>query len=325
VHPILALVALLPWSSRSEEWRTIPLAKGFSVDSPAPLPQVKHLVENGEDATYWGALHGQAVLTAFASTLDLKAFPGILPDEILANSAQGFLDSGNCKIKGEKDLLFNGWPGVEIDCVSDNGIHARYRCYSVGASLYGATVTWSGNNAEPADTSRFLESMCLPARAGHGTQKTAGPAFAPISIAGARITINLPKKPEIHDDVLGSKEMPLKLTRMAASYLNRHYACLYVDMPPEEVESLPEHEQEAMEAINAQIIAGAKGASPHSSSYRLGKQNVYSCRAKVQGSLAIRVDTFAKGSRIFAVMAVAPEVMMDSAEIKAFFTSIKPD
>lgn len=327
---ILSILVLLASQAKTDPWRPVFLPGGFSVQCPGPVKRI--VPGDGEEPMPpgfqgWMVLYKNAIFAiTLGTTQETKQTP---PDQTLSTAQFGLLE-GDGTITAQKDILLNGWTGVEFDFSYETGVHGRSRAYVVGGSIVQAAVEWT--DAEPAaDVSRFLGSMMTPDKAGRGPFKHAGPDLADYKLEGARLTVRLPAKPAKSEIAIGTPEIPGKLFRFTAAYGNRQYLCVYTDMPKELTDLIEpgqepaDHEEEMLQDVNDSAMTSMTPHGRHDMTYFLGKHKVLSSTAKMGHGGMVRVDSFRDGTRIYSLMALIPEVLGETDEVKGFFKSMKLD
>lgn len=327
---IIPILAILAAQAKPDPWKPAFLPGGFSIQCPGP---VKRIVPGDGDEPMppgyqgWMVSYKDAVFAiTLGTTQEIKQNP---PDQLLAGTEFGLLE-GDGTITAQKDILLNGWTGVEFDFSFPSGVHGTSRAYVVGGSIVQAAVEWPG--AEPAaDVSRFLGSMMTPDKAGRGPYKHAGPDLADYKLEGAKLTVRLPAKPARSEVQIGTPEIPGKLIRFTASYGNRQYLCVYTDMPTELIDLIEpgqepaDHEEEMLQDVNDSAMTTMTPHGRHDLTYLLGKHKVLSSTAKMAHGGMVRVDSFVDGTRVYSLMSLTPEVLGETDEVKGFFKSMKLD
>ncbi|HVT11593.1 MAG TPA: hypothetical protein VHE55_04955 [Fimbriimonadaceae bacterium] len=321
---MIPLLILLATQAKSDPWKTAFLPGGYSIQAPGPVKSMDKLTEMPPGTRGWMVLADAIYTVALDATVDLKEAPA---DQILAanvNEAVGKTGT----LTGEKDLILNGWPGIEAEFVSDDAFHGRVRAYVVGSTVFMAGVQWEKD--EPAaNVTRFLGSMMTPDKAGRGPLKHAGPDFAEYKLEGTALTVRLPGKPEKSEYQIGTPDHPNKGIRFEADYGNRIFSCIYSDIPKDADEAgqvLADHEEEVRQQLNDEFMGAVPAAKErHDATYDFEGHKVLSSTAKVKQGFRVRIDSLLVDRRIYALISVCPQALSESDEIKGFFKSIKLD
>ncbi|MFI5386309.1 MAG: hypothetical protein ACHQ50_09335 [Fimbriimonadales bacterium] len=324
------LIALALWITLQtpiDNWKTIVLPGGYSVDAPCELVEVsKGLGEETMPAgcRMWLGLDSGAAYTVLVGKMSPEETAKTAPDRVLSNVVFGMLES---RVKGEiraqRDILFNGWPGIEVEVVGNPSLRAKTRTFVIRDTILQLAAIWKEPGFAPAGLSRFLDSMLIPKSAGRGPQQSAGPSFTICSLPEGKISVRLPSKPERTVHTFGSQDHPGTMIRFEADYGNRMYICAYFDLPDEAMADLADHERDLLQTVNGNAIEAAKGKGQHDVTYDFEKHTVLSSTAKLAGGGLARVDSFVRDNRVYLLMVEAPEPLMQTDEVKLFFSSIK--
>src|SRR5690348_7030539 len=109
---LFALFALATTPARMDVWKTYTLPDGYSVDCPANLSR-KTVPDPDAKITQWLGTEGDVTYEAQILEAPAEEMAKTDPQQILAAYVSGMLD--HAKLTMERDLVFNGWPGVEVD------------------------------------------------------------------------------------------------------------------------------------------------------------------------------------------------------------------
>lgn len=320
------LPALLSFVALQGAWKTYTLGPGFQVDMPTP-PQANSSGgrDMGKDGGVWVSMH-QARNTVVFGYEGIKPNEPTPPDIILRNAVMGATDGMRAKLTAQRDILLEGWPGVEFRVSNAEGLYGIGRTYIVPGGIAQLIVAGTSEKALDAPATKYFASLKLPAAIGKGALKIAGPEFKPHPIPRTSLKINFPKPPkEETSEFPGPPKMTMY--RHTADYMNRMFMVMTMELPEETMNTM---DPEGLEAFFGQLhdstVEAAGGIKAQTAPGKLGEREVRRTTFWPANGLGYcRLDSFIVGRRVFVLVAAVPAPLSKSPEIDAFFNSAQLD
>ncbi len=310
---MLASLAFLALSQTA--WKPYTLG-GFGIQLPSPpvdasLPSVK-------DTRSWRSMHNKlnAIVFGISTINDPKALEN--PDQILAASVAGTSASDPGELVSEKDILVDGWPGVDYLIHSDTGIFYNVRSMIIGDKMVQILVTGFSEAAVKPPLTRATASFTLGSTA-KGPQTVAGPSFLRQTLGASGAVIDLPRPPKEESAPFNDK-VPMILHRFSSFYENRDYLVVYADIPDAASAKEGDFDQ-LIQGANDSLVDTVHGTPTPSTDIVLDGSPGIRTIAKIGDAGLIRIETTIYKDRLYSLVSVAPACCKDSAEIKRFFAS----
>lgn len=318
------LTSLIGLLALQGAWKTYPLGPGFRVDMPNP-PQA---ISNGgvkvdAGAGSWFSLHQERNSVVFGYE-PLKKGETTSSDEILRNSLYGVIDSFKGRLTAQRDLVLDGWPGVEFRVSNGDGMHAIGRTYVLKEGIVFLQMASLSATALNAPSTKFFASLKLPAAAGKGPVKVAGPEFKPYPLGTTGITVDFPKVPKAEDiDLPGTPKRTMR--RHSAEYMNRAFVAATMEIPQEMLETLDQEKlDQLVSAMHADLVRSLNGANAQNGPAKLGDRDTLRTTFDIgNGKGYARAETLVLGHRTVTLFVVVPAPLAKSPEIDTFFASAK--
>jgi hypothetical protein len=315
IAPLVAIVAL------QGAWKPYTLRPGIRVNLPAkPVEQPR----DPEAPTFsnWVSSHqGWNTLLVTHGT-----FPedGTRLDQILQGLLLGLQEGGKGKIVMQKDLMLNGWPGVETRHEMEDETYLICRSYAMPGQCATFTIGGPFDEKLNAPAAKFFASIKLPPKVGQGPLKVAGPEFKPYTVGDTGVSIEFPNPPTLQNhDVPGIHKR--KMSQYISTYVNRIFSIGHTDLEEDEVASMsPDEIAETLRQTHEQFARGlgVKSVKPVASKFA-GRESFRSTYAVPKIFAQARVETVMIGRRAFFAMSLTPPVLAKSPEVEKFFASIK--
>jgi hypothetical protein len=297
-------------------WKPYPIGSGFLAAFPSAPERMKEVEkENGNDSKIWAADHpaGHILL---GSILDVETEPSAedQQSDFLSEVLDGAVEDDKLLI--QRDVVFEGWPGVEYASVDKEGMHSFGRFVLVKDQLVSLLAVGDTMKTE-VPAKKFYESLRLPASVGKGRLSKAGPSWESYPIGETGISMNFPRKPEVGKNPKLSPVPGRDGIVVGAEFLNRSFIVSYAEAPASGIAG-EEILKKANEANAAVFNAGPITTVP---SKVAGQDSWKSTFTSKNGVVFARIESFRTGKWIVRATAFAPKCLAKSPEIDAFFTS----
>lgn len=313
IPPIVSLVGLIAVAP-AQAWRKIELSPHLKVSLPSTaVPVGPPKTEAG--ARVWTFMDRHATYLVESYTGKTKDELAMTPDAVLEATIEGICEpAGNPMIKKQRDILLNGWPGLEDVIVDDSGA-LSVRVLFVEKTTYTLAVVYPPSNGRPAGAETFLNSLTIVPPPPAGPQKSPGPTFQPFAPPGSDFEIGEPSKPEPEKITLESGAF---LYRYSATYGNRTYVAAYTDALRDAPSGV------LRDSVRDEILDAlkAKPVKPPDQVTR-GNLTFDNVEFTADKGLGGRVNVTEKGRRVYALMVVYPVGHAGSPDVDAYLDSFK--
>lgn len=178
---------------QSAEWEPVAVSPSITVRLPRGATPMAIYQPMAEGQQSWSFSDAACVFTVSTHKLTKAELDKTPADEFLAVKAfDGFKDLFSAKIKQERDVLYHGWPGLDMVLDNGNGSANEYRMFVVGTTFYMLMETYTVGRGRPADVGRFLSSLAITPNPPKGPLTAPGPVFKPILPDQADCMIGMP-------------------------------------------------------------------------------------------------------------------------------------
>lgn len=277
----MPLVATLLFAAT---WKTYPLG-GVILQLPGPPRTVANEYDTRVWATETENLGETVVLTSSPMT------PFDSPPLTLAMTVQGGAGGYRGKLVAQRDLVLNGWPGIEGRVESEGMPTARIQAFRVKDRLFVVLST-----LDEKSNDRIFGSIALAARFGKGPQGQAGPVWRRAALGG--LSVELPDEATVEAD------------RLTGSYANRAYTLSVSKLDPKRANLA------ALEANGAKAGKTEAGILGDAASERAEG-------SAVEGKMTFRAESATVDGRTVTLTAFVPTSLRDAPEVKRFFGSFR--
>jgi len=305
-------------------WKPYTLAPGSTLDLPTP-PKESKSQKKGPDARVWTAVHSERTVIVVAYE-PVAADSHESPDQVLANAIAGQVTGSHGTLLSQRDILFQGWPGVEIGAGVQGGMFARTRIYALSNAILELTVVGdtTGVVVPPAD--RLFGSLKLTSSIGSGPYKTPGPQFKRYGI-GNGASAEFPSSPQIEDVDLPPNPISRAMQRYAAPYGNRMFMVGKIEIPADQQKSMtPARTMEVLQQLNQAAMTSLGISDEKSKKIRIGTDAALSTTGTFEdGKQTASEIGFLRGSRLYLFLCWRPTALQDSPEVDRFLNSFQID
>lgn len=302
-------------------WKPYPIGSGFLAAFPSAPERMKETEkENGNDSEIWAADHpaGHILL---GSILDVEPEPDA--EDQQSDFLSAILDGAveDEKLLIQRDVVFEGWPGVEYASVDEEGTHSFGRFVLVKDQLVSLLAVGDTMKTE-VPAKKFYESLRLPASAGKGRLSKAGPSWESYPIGETGISMNFPRKPEVGKNPKLSPVPGTEGIVVGAEFLNRSFTVSYAEAPVTGGPATGAAGEEILKKAN-QAYATVFNAGPLTTvrGKVAGQDSWRSTFTSKNGMVFARIESFRTSKWIVRATAFVPKCLAKSPEIDAFFTS----
>lgn len=293
---------------------------GFSIACPG-TPQSPSGQKPSDGFREWTIAQGKGSYV-FSLARVGPAVANAPAEPILRQCVNGLVSSSKGTIVAERDLLLDGWMGVEVRYRTDAGSDVQLRAYVVKDQILNLILAHPVGSAPPDGANRFFDSVQLPSDVGKGTFSEPGPKFAKFDLESSGFTVRVPLG--VQSQIIKASETgSVEMHNFVSVYLNRTYMGFVIDPPPNaKVDLDSDPTGKAAQAIN-KTIAGMLQQVPSKTDSRdtaLGKAWMLDFDAG--HGLAGHIETYVRNNHTYSIVAVVPAAMMGAGEVKAFFDSV---
>ncbi len=319
----LALLGLMPLNAEAQvlhpKWSLYALG-GFSVALPSePISQTAPNLPEGFRS--WSALM-DATSYVFSLNPIRTADQSAPPDALLAQCVSGILSSREAFITGERDLLLDGWPGVEIRYRIAPNTDGRLRAFVVKNQILNLVVTHPLGSVEPDGATKFFGSAALPSDVEKGTLSQPGPTIEKFDLESSGFTARVPKGVRSATQKIGEGAAAVNMHRFATAFLNRVYMGVVIDPPAgASIDLDGDVTGKPAQAVNASIASlfGQKITKTGAKETTLGKD--WTADFDLGHALTGHLETYIRNNHTYSLLAIVPGSMILSEEVKGFFDS----
>lgn len=324
VGPVLVWLVLGSLSARQPgTWTSHKSADGLTFAVPAsakPIDLGRPEDSNGERTETQAYIDGTTTFLATFTTKKPDASDKATPDQALADFFAGFASHVEpFVVRQQRDLLLQGWPGLE-DLVVSRGKSAVWsRIYLVGTTSACLVCGYPATGGRPDSAEKFLQSLVIP-KASIGPATKAGPTFAPFTPEGAGFTVGMPHTAKVEELPSGGTI----LHRYTARYGNRSYSASYMALPPEFSKLSGAQQTSALTVLLDHAVTGldAKPVGTPKSVVHDGLSFLgVDCRT--DDGIAGRVEAAMHGGKGYALVAVYPLGHSGAPDLTEFFASFQ--
>lgn len=316
IVPLLAVTVLAQTA-----WKPYTLPGGMQVELPSP-PKVAEeqtkALENG--GRIWYSMH-QGTNAVVVAWIPLPKNDKTPADEVLANMVAGNLAGADAQLTGQKDIVRQGWPGLEAELKLESGF-ALSQVFVTPEAMFQVGVFGPTMKAIEPPARKAFASIRLPKP--EGTMTKPGPRFESVSLGTSGVTLEMPGKPKEEKMPLG-KAGELGVNRFTVNYGNRSYIAAYVDVPDEQLNSLtPDNTERLLQEMNADVVRSLKGQDAKSSKGEISGASTLRTTFVIGGGQGRgRVETLLHGTRLLTFMTLVPTPLADAVEVRRFFSSVQ--
>lgn len=308
-------LALGSTSHAAGAWRHVAVSSAITVSLPPDVSPITADQGNVPGQRIWSYAGSDATYLVSSRPLAEKELTSTTPDLILGKVA---VDTCNSfllpNIKLQRDILLNGWPGLEALIVDDFGPAQAMRMYVVGKTLYTLSETYSKAIGRPAGVDKFMNSLILSPAPSLGPQLTPGPTFTKFEPEGGRFAVELPAAPK---PLLTDPNIK-PWNHFETQYGDRYYLVAYSDIPP----GAPSN-ADFRALLQRAYLHGIQGKQLKSSSFVRDGQEYSTSEFTLTGVLNGRLDMTVVGGRAYLVSMFYPTGHAGSKDIDEFFNSFR--
>ncbi len=287
-----------------------------------PTPQKMDAVKDGLAEEFM-------VTTAFgvsayvAMTGVAKEEEQTTPDAQLFELIEGFAESAEGKIVKQKDVLLNGWQGIEAVVNSTDQITGIVRGFVVGRRFYMLTTTWPTKQTQPKDCLTFMDSFKLPKDTAKGPFTVAGPAWRTYTFKDLKISGIFPAAATEATLNLPNDQGTTTMQQVKTVFGNRRYAISESDLhtqPPYEGMD----DEKFLKALTNATLTNMDGKVRKQSWLTVGGTKWYRTEVvDAEHQRSSRLDIACHGKDTFLVIADVPTALYPSEEVTKFFGAVK--
>lgn len=314
---LLCLASFLAFTiACSDQWKRIALSPHVSMSIPPGAVAIDPGTPAPKDTKLWAFFDGHAAYLAMIWTASSKEDLEDPPDQALAAAIAGLGSSmEKPMIKSQRDILVNGWPGLEDLIVSEGKQATLVRVFYLGKQGIMMGVSYVPTHGRPATSDVFFSSLKITPVTASGPLKTAGPTFEPLQPKGADFTIGMPSKAETSQD-MGSSGATLY--EFLARYGNRTYMTGYLDFPVsmEARAAVAAARHDCLYAAKAKVLKEAEDV-------KRGEQTFSTMDFTAPNGMGGRLDITTREHRVYVMLMLYPVGHAGSPDIDAFFSSFK--
>ena len=313
--------ALLALCLLQTAWTTHSFPPGFSIDLPEP-PIEMEPPGAPPGSRLWVSIQpgNRSIVVGWFPLNKGEKAP---PDAILANTLAGSAKGAKSRVVGEKDVLLNGWPGVEFRMKSP-AVFAAGQSYVVDDAILQVALNNLTEKGVDAPAAKLFASLKLAPTKPKGPLTKPGPEMKRHPIGESGLSVELPKPPKVEDVPLEGDPNRI-LHRFTAPYMTRLFAAAYLDMPKEVNLDDPNQADQILGAVNADVVKSMKGKNVKDEPTTLaGHPGLRTTLTFGDGGYQ-RIETILYEGRIITLFARVPAYLAKSPQIEGFFASAKTE
>jgi len=308
-------LALVPSAHAGGAWKHVAVSSAISVTLPLDVSPMTADQGNVPGQRVWWYAGRDATYSVSSRPLAEKDMAKTTPDLVLGTAV---IDACNSllwpHVKLQRDIMLNGWPGLDVLIVDDFGPAQAMRMYVVGQSLYTLCETYSRAIGRPAGVDKFMNSLVLNPAPSVGPLRTPGPTFTTFEPEGGRFSVGLPAAPK--PLLTDPKIKPWN--HFETQYGDRYYFVAYDDVPPDAPSNT---DFQAM--LQHAYLHGIHGKLLKHSSFVRDGQEYSTSEFTVTELLNGRLDTAIVAGRAYLVVMIYPTGHAGSKDIDEFFGSFR--
>jgi len=318
--PLTLATYLLFQQQAAKPLKPFELVPGFSVS----LSEKPEAVELGERGKYWRLTPKEDtayVIGVFPVKAKTKPKP---VDQELAAVAMGYARGTKGEITEQRDIVLQGWPGIELKIHSFEGLSGWMRAYIVNDVIYQVAAATNRADGQFFGVRQMFDSIKLPF--GQGPLTEAGPKPAAFTFPGTDVLATMPGTPEVKVEALKGNRYGLTMHAAVVNYGNRSYLLAYSDIPEKVTkEALPDHLINLLEAWGDELVPGLKGKNIKERQYTVKGVTVLSSEFTSSPGIPAygRIDTLYLKGRCYLLLAMVPQALKSSSEVVKFFGSLE--
>ena len=244
------------------------------------------------------------------------------PDQQLAASVLGSIDSYQGKLTAFKDITLKGWPGLEYK-VAGEQFSTWQRSIFVDGQLILIGVTYPTALAVPAYAQKVFDSATFSAAIKQGPVEKAGLAVSPLKVTDMSFVVEMPGAPKDNPFNLGSGQKTLILHRFVSSQDLRDFMFGYTDSIGADAEkATPADIKQIREFVAHSIFDTIHSGGELKTVTRDGKDWTTSS-FPIEESSSGRVDVLFSDGRVYFLLCTGPTPWVKSPGFENFFNSFK--
>lgn len=253
----------------------------------------------------------------------LEAGPGQgTPDQQLAASVIGMLQSITGKLGTYKDRLLDGWPGVEFS-VKGEELSSLGRHFMVDGNLVMIGVTYSTNLGMPSYANKVLDSLVLAEGTKAGPETNPDLPFKPLAAEGVRFAVDFPGDPKDEPKDLGKEGEGVTLHQFHYQRDLREFTFAYATVPEEAGVNDAESQKQLREFIANDVLDAMHPQSRVMKTVTRDGKEWTTCFVRFADFASGRLDVVFADSRVYALLSGGPDPWAKSPAFNRFFDSFK--
>ena len=314
---LIAAYAATSFHRPSAAWEQVAVSPAITISLPsgaAPIT-VDHPSAPGQQL--WTYADKSACFIVSTQPLTAKNLADASPDIILGNAVIGACNAlSHPNIKLHRDVLFNGWPGIETLIVSDNSIAQAMRTYVVGSTLYLLSETYSATSGRPDGVDTFMNSLVINPTPASGPQQTPGPVFKSFAPDGGQFSIGMPAAAKADPSDPSAPKDGNPMHQFQAQYGDRFYSVAYLTIPSDAPSAT-----EVRAYVQQKFLEGLKAKPLKSTTATRGGQEFSTAEFTQSDLCGGRLDVTVAGGKVYLICMIYPTGHVGSKDIEEFFSS----
>jgi hypothetical protein len=316
---ILAAIAILTSSSQGPALKPYALPFGLTISLPAqPVDKSKP----GGSMKAFASIYGKSVFVIGGQKISSDPKQGA-PDQQLAASVVGSLDSYHGKLTSFSDIMLKGWPGLDYK-ISASPISTWQRSIFVDGQLILIGVTYPTASGIPAYAQKVFDSASLAATTKQGPLAKPGIHLSPLKVSDMSFVVDMPGTPTDNPLNVGSGTKSLIMHRFVGTQDLRDFMFGYTDSMGSDMDKATAEDMKHVREFVANSIFQMVHASGELKSVTRDGMEWTTSSFPIEDSSAGRADVLVYGERVYFLLCTGPAPWMKSPEFDAFFDSFKP-